>query len=67
MSTKNVDDYKYIKHISYFWKTAHIRVWNHKKDNKSSAKWKEVKGKPDKPNVLILKTKVNMKEGPDNI
>ena len=28
---------------------------------------KEVKGKPDKINELMLKTKADLKEGPDNI
>ena len=27
----------------------------------------EVKGKPDKMNELILKTKANLKEGPNNV
>ena len=31
------------------------------------AKWKEVKGKPDKINELILETKADLKEEPDNI
>ena len=30
-------------------------------------KWKEVKGKPDKINELILKTKAYLKEEPDII
>ena len=33
----------------------------------ASAKWKEVYGKPDKINALILKTKADLKERPDNI
>ena len=33
----------------------------------ASAKWKEVNGKPDKINELILKTKANLREGPNNI
>ena len=33
----------------------------------TSAKQKEVKGKPEKINGLILKTKTDLKEGPDNI
>ena len=32
----------------------------------SSAKWKEFYGKSDKINELILKTKANLKERPDN-
>ena len=28
---------------------------------------KKVKGKPDKINELVLKTKADLKEGPDNI
>ena len=38
-----------------------------KADTEASAKWKEVKGKPDKINELILKMKANLKEGSDNI
>ena len=38
-----------------------------KADSEDSAKWKKVKGKPGKINELILKTKGNLKEGPDNI
>ena len=38
-----------------------------KTDSEASAKWKEVKGKPDKINELRLETKVGLKEGPDNI
>ena len=33
----------------------------------ASAKWKEVNGKQDKINELILKTKTDLKERPDNI
>ena len=33
----------------------------------SSAKWKEINRKPDKINELKLKTKADLKEGPDNI
>ena len=33
----------------------------------TSANQKEVKGKPEKINGLILKTKTDLKEGPDNI
>ena len=54
--------------LSYFWTTAQTRVWSHEKaDNEASAKSKEVKGKPDKINELIPKTKADRKEGPDNI
>ena len=35
--------------------------------SEASAKWKEAKGKPDKINGLILKTKADLKERPDNI
>ena len=38
-----------------------------KKQIEASAKWKEVKGKPDKINELILKTKAELKQGSDNI
>ena len=31
----------------------------------ASAKWKEVNGKPDKINDLILKTKADLRERPD--
>ena len=44
------------------------RVKSHEKaDREASAKLKEVKGKPDKINELILKTKAKLEEGPDNI
>ena len=33
----------------------------------ASAKWQEVKEKPEKINELILKTKAELKERPDNI
>ena len=33
---------------------------------KKSVNEKKAKGKPDKINELILKTKANLKEGPDN-
>ena len=33
----------------------------------ASAKWKEVNGKPDKINELIMKTKADLKDRPDNI
>ena len=36
-------------------------------NSNASAKWKEVKGKSDKNNRLILKTKADLQEGPDNI
>ena len=36
-------------------------------NSEASAKWKEIKGKPDKINGLILKTKADLKEGPNNI
>ena len=42
------------KHFVIFWTTTHTRVQSHKKaDNETSAKWKEVKGKPNKINELI--------------
>ena len=47
---------------------AHTRVENHQiADSEASAKWKEVEGKLDKINELILKTKTYLKEGPDNV
>ena len=61
MSTKNV-------HNWYFWTTTHVRLSSHEKaDSKTSLTWKEVKGQPDKTNELILKTKFDLKEGPDNM
>ena len=36
-------------------------------DEVALAKWKKINGKPDKINELILKTKANLKERPDNI
>ena len=38
-----------------------------KEDSPASVKWKEVKGKPDKINELILKTTADLKLGPDKI
>ena len=57
------------RHISpYFWTSAHTKVlYFEKSDGKASAKLKEVKGKPDKINEMILKTKANLKEGSDKI
>ena len=50
------------------WTTAHTRVSNQEKvDSQASAKYKQVKGKPHKINELILKTKADLNEGPDNI
>ena len=37
------------------------------KKQQASTKWKQVERKPDKINELILKTKTDLKEGPDNI
>ena len=45
----------------------HTQEYRATNNRKASAKWKEVKGKPDKVNEMILKTKVDLKEGPDNI
>ena len=46
----------------------HTRVKNQEKaDSETSAEWKEIKWKPGKVNDLILKTKGDLKEGPDNI
>ena len=58
----------YKKSSWYFWKIAHKIVKCHKKAyHEASTKLKEVEGKPGKINELILKTKANLKEGPDNI
>ena len=38
-----------------------------KPHDEASTRWKEVKENPDKINELILKTKADIKEGPDNI
>ena len=41
---------------------------SHEKVNSAtSAKWKEVKGKPDKITELIMKKKAGLNDGPDNI
>ena len=45
------------RHLLYIWTTAHTRV-KEKTDIEASVKWKEVKGKSDKINELILKTKL---------
>ena len=56
------------RHFVIFLDTAHSKVKSHKKaDSEASAKWKDVKGKSDKINELTLKTKGDLKEGPDNI
>ena len=51
------------KDISWY-----IRQWSHKIANSvASAKWKNFKGKPDKINELILRSKGDLNEGLDNI
>ena len=51
------------KDISWY-----VRQWSHKKaDSGASAKWKNLKGKPDKINELILRSKGELTEGLDNI
>ena len=46
----------------------HTQEYSHEKvDSEASAKWKEVKEKPDKINKLILRSKADLKEGLDNI
>ena len=71
VQTKQVDYKKSTKNVKiswYYWTTADTKVWRHEKaDSEASAKWKEVKGKPDKINELILRTKADLKEGIDNI
>ena len=44
---------------------AHKSIKPEKADSKASAKWKEVKRKPDKINPLVQKMKIDQKEGPD--
>ena len=46
---------------------THKSIIYEKVDSEASAKWKEVKGKPDKINELILETKANLKKGTDKI
>ena len=46
---------------------THKNIKPRKADSEALAKWKEIKGKPDKTNELILETKTYLKEGPDNI
>ena len=46
---------------------THKSIKPKKADSEASAKRKEVKGKLDKINELILKTKADLKYGPDNI
>ena len=50
-----------------FWITVHTRVQDEKAESEASAKWKEVKEELEKINELILKTKGDLKEVPDNI
>ena len=54
--------------MTVFLTTAYTIVKIHEKpDSEASAKWREVKGKPDKINELIPKTKAGLKEGPGDI
>ena len=62
MCTKNVNNYKQKTFRNIFWATAHMRIYSD-----GSAKWNEVKEKPDKINKLILEMKADLKEGPGNI
>ena len=50
--------------ISWNFETiAHTRVESHEKANsEASAKWKEVKGKPNKINESVLNTKIDPKK-----
>ena len=48
-------------------KKRFLMFFNCSRARLASAKWKEVNGKPDNVNKLILKTKADMKERPDNI
>ena len=45
---------------------THKSIKFEKTDSEASAKWTKVKGKPDKINELILKTKADLKKGPDS-
>ena len=44
-----------------------LHTQEYKATKKHIVRLKEVKGKPDKINKLILKRKADLKEGPDNI
>ena len=57
-----------MKDISrYFWTTAHKSTNPSKADIEALAKWKEDKGRPNKINELILKTKADLKDGHEDI
>ena len=68
MSTKNVINYKQktFRDISGQLHTQEHKTTK-KTDSEASTKWKEVKGKPEKINYLILKIKADQKEGPNNL
>ena len=59
MSIKNVNKYKTFRNS---FGQLHKEYSHEKADSEASAKWKEVKGKPDKIDELILKTKADLKE-----
>ena len=69
MTTKNLNNYKQKTFLDISDNCAHKSIKPRRRGYKSeaSAKWKKVKGKPDKINGLILKTKADLKEGLDNI
>ena len=61
MSIKNVNYYKYKTFHDNFGK-LHEEYSHEKADSEASTKLKEVKGKPDKINELLLKRKAYLKE-----
>ena len=46
----------------WYFEQLHKEYSHGKADSEASAKWKGVRGKPDKINELILKTKADLKE-----
>ena len=68
MSTKNVNDYKLKTFRDIF---GQLHMQEYKTTKKQIVRFqlneKKSKERPDKINKLILKTKADPKEGPDNI
>ena len=68
MSNKNVNNCKWKTFLDIFGQ-LHTQEYKatKKEDDETLVKWREVKGRPNKINELILKTKADLKEGRDDI
>ena len=67
MSTRIVNTFKW-NIFCYISREMHTRIWSQEKANtEASANWKEVKGKSEEINELILKLKADLNKGPNNI